>query len=137
MTTSILFLIVGCALGAIAALFVQMQKSATERLNAERNKIELETLQKQKEEDARRYTKLNEEHRRLSAENTSLQMELASLKTELQKEQELREGRPFHVIISSLEHNSVFRPVHELTKRGLSYSIAEVSALPRFQLMIP
>ena len=43
-------------------------------------------------------------------------------------EQELREGRPFHVIISSLEHNSVFRPVHELTKRGLSYSIAEVSA---------
>lgn len=43
-------------------------------------------------------------------------------------EQELREGRTFHVIISSLEHNSVFRPVHELTKRGLSYSIAEVSA---------
>ena len=43
-------------------------------------------------------------------------------------EQDLREGRPFHVIISSLEHNSVFRPVHELTKRGLSYSIAEVSA---------
>ena len=43
-------------------------------------------------------------------------------------EQELREGRPFHVIISSLEHNSVFRPVHELTKRGLSYSIAEISA---------
>lgn len=43
-------------------------------------------------------------------------------------EQELREGRPFHIIISSLEHNSVFRPVHELTKRGLSYSIAEVSA---------
>lgn len=43
-------------------------------------------------------------------------------------EQNLREGRPFHVIISSLEHNSVFRPVHELTKRGLTYSIAEVSA---------
>lgn len=43
-------------------------------------------------------------------------------------EKELREGRPFHVIISSLEHNSVFRPVHELTKRGLNYSIAEVSA---------
>ena len=43
-------------------------------------------------------------------------------------EQELREGRPFHVIISSLEHNSVFRPVYELTKRGLTYSIAEVGA---------
>jgi len=39
----------------------------------------------------------------------------------------LREGKPFHVIISSLEHNSVLRPVHELTKRGLTYSIAEVS----------
>lgn len=43
-------------------------------------------------------------------------------------ERDLREGRPFHVIISSLEHNSVFRPVHELTKRGLTYSIAEVTA---------
>lgn len=43
-------------------------------------------------------------------------------------ERELREGKAFHVIISSLEHNSVFRPVYELTKRGLTYSIAEVSA---------
>lgn len=43
-------------------------------------------------------------------------------------ERDLREGRPFHVIISSLEHNSVFRPVYELTKRGLTYSIAEVTA---------
>lgn len=43
-------------------------------------------------------------------------------------ERDLREGRPFHVIISSLEHNSVFRPVYELTKRGLTYSIADVTA---------
>lgn len=43
-------------------------------------------------------------------------------------ERDLREGKPFHVIISSLEHNSVFRPVYELAKRGLTYSIAEVSA---------
>ena len=42
-------------------------------------------------------------------------------------ERELREGKPFHVIISSLEHNSVLRPVHEMTKRGLTYSVAEVS----------
>ena len=41
-------------------------------------------------------------------------------------ERELREGKPFHVIISSLEHNSVLRPVHEMTKRGLTYSVAEV-----------
>lgn len=43
-------------------------------------------------------------------------------------ERDLREGRPIHVIISSLEHNSVFRPVYELTKRGLTYSIAEAAA---------
>lgn len=43
-------------------------------------------------------------------------------------ERDLREGRPFHAIISSLEHNSVFRPVYELTKRGLTYSIADVTA---------
>lgn len=42
-------------------------------------------------------------------------------------EQALREGEPFHVIISDLEHNSVARPVHELAKRGLTYSIAHVS----------
>lgn len=41
-------------------------------------------------------------------------------------EQALRERRNFHVIISDHEHNSVFRPVYELTKRGLEYSIAEV-----------
>lgn len=43
-------------------------------------------------------------------------------------ERDLREGRAFHAIISSLEHNSVFRPVYELTKRGLTYSIADVTA---------
>lgn len=43
-------------------------------------------------------------------------------------EPDLRAGRRVHVIISNLEHNSVLRPVHELTKRGASYSIAEVSA---------
>lgn len=31
-----------------------------------------------------------------------------------------------HVIISSLEHNAVLRPVEKLKKRGISYSIAEV-----------
>lgn len=56
-------------------------------------------------------------------------------------EPHLREGRKPHVIISSLEHNSVLRPVHELAKRGLSYSIAEASydddeALSRFEKLI-
>lgn len=41
-------------------------------------------------------------------------------------EEALREKRDFHVIISNLEHNSVARPVYEMTKRGLTYSIAEV-----------
>lgn len=41
-------------------------------------------------------------------------------------EQDLREGKPFHVIISDMEHNSAARPVHELVKRGLTYSIAHV-----------
>ena len=41
-------------------------------------------------------------------------------------EEALREKRDFHVIISNLEHNSVVRPVYEMTKRGLTYSIAEV-----------
>ena len=31
-----------------------------------------------------------------------------------------------HVIISSLEHNAVLRPVEKLKKKGISYSIAEV-----------
>ncbi len=43
-------------------------------------------------------------------------------------ENQLREGGSPHIIISSYEHNSVLRPVHELTKRGLRYSVAEVSA---------
>ncbi len=41
-------------------------------------------------------------------------------------EMALREKRKIHVIISDHEHNSVFRPVYELAKRGLEYSIAEV-----------
>lgn len=41
-------------------------------------------------------------------------------------EKALREKRKFHVIISDHEHNSVFRPVYELAKKGLEYSIAEV-----------
>lgn len=41
-------------------------------------------------------------------------------------ERSLRSGRRIHVIISELEHNSVARPVHELTKRGLFYSVARV-----------
>lgn len=32
-----------------------------------------------------------------------------------------------HVIISSMEHNSVARPVHALSEKGISYSIAEIS----------
>ncbi len=39
-----------------------------------------------------------------------------------------RQSGRIHVIISCLEHNSVARPVYELTKRGLEYSIAEVYA---------
>lgn len=38
----------------------------------------------------------------------------------------LREGD--HVIISSLEHNSVLRPLEELSKKGITYSVAEVVA---------
>lgn len=36
----------------------------------------------------------------------------------------LREGD--HVIISSFEHNSVLRPIEELTKKGVTYTVAEV-----------
>lgn len=39
----------------------------------------------------------------------------------------LRSGSDIHVIISDHEHNSVYRPVHELTKRGLTYSIARLN----------
>lgn len=42
-------------------------------------------------------------------------------------EQDLRAGNSVHVIISDMEHNSVARPVHEMTKRGLTYSVAEVN----------
>lgn len=42
-------------------------------------------------------------------------------------ENDLRAGKKVHVIISDHEHNSVLRPVHELTKRGLCYSTAEIS----------
>ncbi len=31
-----------------------------------------------------------------------------------------------HVIISSLEHNSVLRPVHKMTEKGVAYSVFEV-----------
>ena len=86
MTTSILFFIIGCALGAIVALFVQMQKHAAERLNAERAKVELETLQKQKEEEANRYAELKEEHRKLRDEHTTTYAELESRRTALEKE---------------------------------------------------
>ncbi len=43
-------------------------------------------------------------------------------------ENDLRSGKKVHVIITCLEHNSVLRPVHALSKRGLSYSIANVSS---------
>ena len=86
MTTSILFFIIGCALGAIVALFVQMQKHAAERLNAERAKVESESLQKQKEEEANRYAELKEEHRKLRDEHTTTYAELESRRTALEKE---------------------------------------------------
>ncbi len=39
-----------------------------------------------------------------------------------------KNGAPCHVIISSLEHNSVLRPVHALSQKGeCTYSVAEVS----------
>ncbi len=31
-----------------------------------------------------------------------------------------------HVIVSELEHNSVLRPLHQLSKKGVSYSVAKV-----------
>lgn len=40
----------------------------------------------------------------------------------------LKDNKDVHVIISSMEHNSVLRPVHELSKHGLKYSIAQVYA---------
>ena len=87
MTTSILIFIVGCAVGALAALFVQMQKHTTDKLEAERTRVELSALQKQREEEAARYKQLDEEHRRLSAEHTSTYAELESCRTALAKEQ--------------------------------------------------
>ena len=36
-------------------------------------------------------------------------------------------SEPGHIIISSMEHNSVSRPVFALKKRGVSFSVAEVS----------
>lgn len=91
MTTSLLFLVIGCALGAITALFVQMQKNAAERVNAERTRVELETLQKQKEEEARRYAELNDEHRKLSTDYTTTYAELESCRTAQEKEQKQSE----------------------------------------------
>lgn len=38
-----------------------------------------------------------------------------------------------HVIISSVEHNSVLRPLENLTKYGVSYSIAQVSTAGEIQ----
>ncbi|MCM1579201.1 MAG: aminotransferase class V-fold PLP-dependent enzyme [Ruminococcus sp.] len=40
----------------------------------------------------------------------------------------LTAGEKVHVIHTDMEHNSVARPVYELSKYGVSYSIAEVSA---------
>ena len=31
-----------------------------------------------------------------------------------------------HVVVSSLEHNAVMRPLQKLTEKGISYSIANV-----------
>lgn len=42
----------------------------------------------------------------------------------------LRAGEKIHVIMTNMEHNSVARPVNELSKRGLTYSIAEVCPRP-------
>ena len=44
MTTYILIFLVGCALGAMVALFVQIQKNTAEKLEAERIRVELSTL---------------------------------------------------------------------------------------------
>ena len=40
-----------------------------------------------------------------------------------------------HVIISSLEHNSVLRPVHKLGENGISYSVAKVSPLDDYETL--
>lgn len=39
----------------------------------------------------------------------------------------VKEGE--HIVISSLEHNSVLRPVHSLSERGITYSVAMVNPL--------
>lgn len=43
-------------------------------------------------------------------------------------EQDMRAGNNVHVIISDLEHNSVARPVFELTSRSLSCSVAHIGS---------
>ncbi len=92
MTTSILFFIIGCVLGALATLFVLMQKNAAARLDAERAKVELSALQKLREEESGRHAELTELHRKLSAEHTATFAELESHRTALQQEQRQREG---------------------------------------------
>ena len=119
MTTSILFLIIGCALGAITALFVQMQKNAAERLNAERTKVELETLQKQKDDEARRYAELNDEHRTLRAEHTATYAELESHRTALVKEQKQREDLALQQVALSEKYDSL-RAEHTSLQKELA-----------------
>ena len=109
MTTYILIFLIGCALGAMVALFVQIQKNTTEKLEAERIRVELSTLQKQRAEETTRYNQLNDEHRKLSAEHTSTYAELESCRTALEKEQKQRHAmleaneRIFHKLNSSRE----------------------------------
>lgn len=40
-----------------------------------------------------------------------------------------------HVIISSLEHNSVLRPIHKLAENGVAYSVARVNPLDEYETL--
>ena len=107
MTTYILIFLIGCALGAMVALFVQIQKNTAEKLEAERIRVELSTLQKQREEEATRYNQLNDEHRKLSAEHTSTYAELESCRTALEKEQKQREDLALQHTTLTEKHDSL------------------------------
>ena len=107
MTTYILIFLIGCALGAMVALFVQIQKNTAEKLEAERLRVELSTLQKQREEEATRYHQLNDEHRKLSAEHTTTYAELESCRTALEKEQKQREELARQHATLSEKHDSI------------------------------
>lgn len=95
MATSIILCLVGCAfgcaLGFFVAMFILSQRTNAARLEAERAKVELSGLQKQREEDSARLSALTEQHAQLNGVHAAKVAELEGCRTALEKEQQHRE----------------------------------------------